>query len=236
MKDFLEPHVIISLAVIAFSFSMVAIVLIIVLRDKISGIYVSRWSLEIRMNFIMVWSKIVDKIERIDMNTSKSVRKATNRQMILDPEKYGMSTAVMLVIEKANQPLVNAAYENHHTRELEADTAAYLSDKVHDILEGVQIWKKNFPELTDERVEAFAYHWLKTILLPKLRRACIEKVTYYTSKINGRDVSNGVKEMLTGYRDKNLRYIEMIDKLAACPNVGEKSAIFTPAPTKRGEL
>jgi len=227
MKEFLEPHVIISLAVIAFSLSMVAIVLIVVLRDKISGIHVSRSGVDIRMNDIMVWSKIIDEIERIDSNTAVAIRKATNRQMILDPEKYGMSADVMLAIEKANQPLVNAAYENHHTRQIESDADVYLSNKAHDIFESVQIWRKHFPELTEKRSKAFACHWLKTILLPPLRRACAEKVSYYNSQIKRGSVSNSVKEMLAGYRDKNLRYIENIDKLAACPSIEEKSSIFS---------
>jgi len=38
---------------------------IIVLRDKISGVYVSRSSLEIRTNDVPVWKQIAQKIERI---------------------------------------------------------------------------------------------------------------------------------------------------------------------------
>ena len=234
MKELFEPHVIISLAVIIGSLSMVAIVLIIVLRDKISGIHVSRSGVEIRTNDTMVWSKIVDKIERIDANVSNSIRKATTRLMILDPEKHGMSAEVMLAIEKANLPLIYAAYENHHARKLEANADVYLLDKSYDIFEAVQIWQKHFPELTSERTKAFAYHWLKTILLPALRQACVEKVTFYTTQIERRGVSNSVKEMLSECRDKNLRYIKCIDELEACPNVGEKSAIFAPAQTKGG--
>jgi len=225
MKEFFEPTVITSLAVIAFSLSIVAIVLIIALRDKISGVHVSRTGVEIRTNNTIVWSKIVDEIEQIDMRTFKSIRKATTRLMILNPEKHGMSAEVMLVIREANQPLIYAAYENHHTRELESDSDLYLSDKAHDIVEAVQIWKGHFPELTSERSKAFACHWLKTILLPKLRRACVEKVTYYTSQSERSEVSSSVKEMLVGCCKKNQRYIKTIDELAACPNIGEKSRV-----------
>jgi len=237
MKELFEPHVIISLAVIAFSLSMVAIVLIIVLRDKISGIHVSRSGVEIRTNDTVVWSKIVDKIERIDASASNSIRKATTRLMILDPEKYGMSAEVMLAIEKANLPLIYAAYENHHTRKLEANADVYISDKAYDIFEAVQIWRKHFPELTGERTKAFAYHWLKTILLPALRLACVEKVTFYATQIERRSVSNSVKEMLLECRDKNSKYIKCIDKLAACPDISGKSSVFLRGEqNKRGEL
>ena len=226
MKEFLEPPVIISLAVIVGSISMVAITLIIVLRDKISGVHVSRAGLEIRTNDVPAWSKVVDKIERIDANTAKSIRKATARLMIIDPEKYGMSPEAMLVIREANQPLIYAAYENHHTRELKSDTNVYLADKAQDVADTVRIWRKHFPELTDDKCDAFACHWLKKILLPNLRRACDIKVAYYTSQIERKETSNTVKAILTGCRDKNLAYIKCIDQLAACPDIGEKSSIF----------
>jgi hypothetical protein len=52
--------------------------------------------------------------------------------MIVDPEKYGMSTDAKFVILLANQPLIHAAYENHHTREIASD------DKPADSLPPIQ--------------------------------------------------------------------------------------------------
>jgi len=230
MKEFFEPHVIISLAVMVGSISMVAMTLIIVLRDKISGVFVSRTGVEIRTNDISAWSKVVDKIERIDSGTSKSIRKATTGLEILNPEEHEMSADAMLVILKANQPLIGAAHENHHTRELLSDGGdAYIADKTRDIIEVIRHRRILFPELTNEKSEAFACLWLKKILLPNLRRACVEKVTYYTSKIAQSDLSKSVKEMLAGCRDKNVRYLDCIDKLAARPDIDESIARFYPA-------
>jgi len=226
MKEFLEPHVMISLAVIIGSCSMVGITLIIVLRDKISGVHVSRTGVEIRTNDVPAWSKIVDKIERIDANTAKSIRKATARLMVIDPEKYSMSPEAMLVIREANQPLIYAAYENHHTRELESDANVYLADKAQDVWDAVRIWRHHFPELTDEKCEAFACHWLKRILLSNLRKACGEKVAYYTSQLERHDISGTVKVILTGCREKNQAYIQRINQLAMCPDISEKSSVF----------
>jgi len=226
MKEFLEPHVMISIAVIVGSISMVAITLIIVLRDKISGVFVSRTGVEIRTNDVPAWSKIVDTIEWIDSHTCKTIRKATARLMILDPVKNGMSPEALLAIREANQPLIYAAYENHHTRELESDADVYLADKSQDISEAVQIWQQQFPELTDEKCEAFACHWLKKILLPNLRKACGEKVAYYNWQLEQHNVSGTVKVILSGCRDKNLVYIKCIDQLATCPDIGAKSSVF----------
>jgi len=227
MKAFLEPHVIISLAVIVVAISMVAITLLIVLRDKISGVHVSRTGVEIHTNDVPAWSKIVDAIERIDSNTYKTLRKATARLMILNPDKLGKSADVMLVIREANLPLIYAAYENHHTREIESDTEAYIADKAQDISEAVRFCREQFPELTDEKCEAFACHWLRKILLPILRKACGEKVTYYNSQLEKHDMSSTVKTILSGCRIKNLDYIKCIDRLAMCPNIAEKSSIFS---------
>ena len=231
MKQFLEPHVIISLAVIIGSLSVVATALIVVLRDKISGVYVSRGSVEIHTNDVSVWSKIVDTIEQIDANTHKSIRKTTTGLMIIDPDKYDLSEKAMLIIREANQPLVHAAYENHHTRALKADADAYLVDKTHDIAEAVRIWKKHFPELTDQKFDAFACYWLKRVLLPNLRRACHEKVDYYKSQMNRADIGKTIKTILAGCLAKNLEYVQCIDDLAARPDLMEKSSIFYPIPT-----
>jgi hypothetical protein len=133
MKEFLEPYMIVSIAIIIGSFSA-ATTLFIVLRDRLSGVRVSRTGVEVRTNDVPAWSKIVDTIERIDANTAKAIRKATARLMILDPKKYNMSAEAMLVIREANLPLIYAAYENHHTRELESDADAYLADKAQDSL------------------------------------------------------------------------------------------------------
>ena len=235
MKELLEPHVIISLAVIIGSLSIVAITFIIVLRDKISGVFVSRTGVEIRTNDIPDWSKIAAETDLIDENNCKSIRKATARLMILDPEEHGTSAETMLAIREANLPLIYAAFENHHTRELKADADAYLEDKAQDIAEAVQIFQTHFPELSVETSDAFACHWLKKILLPNLRRACGEKIAYYTSQLRRSDISKTVKEMLTECRIKNVDYIACIDQLAMRHDIGEKSSIFIRHRPERGE-
>ena len=235
MNTFFDPNVMIPLAVIIGSLSMVAITLIVVLRDKISGVHVSRAGVEIHTNDVPVWSKVVDTIERVDANTCKAIRKGTAELMILDPEKYDMSAEVMLVIREANQPLIYAAYENHHTRELDADANVYLADKAKDISIAVRVWKQYFPELSDEKCEAFACYWLRKVLLPNLRRACVEKVAYYTFQIDRHDVSSTVKEILKGCLSKNEGYIRCIDTLVACPDFMVKSSAFYPAPIQGGE-
>ena len=227
MNTFFDPYVMIPLAVIIGSLSMVAITLIVVLRDKISDVHVSRAGVEIRTNDVPVWSQVVDTIERIDANTCKAIRKGTSELMILDPEQYGMSAEVMLVIREANQPLIYAAYENHHTRELDADAGIYLADKAKDISIAIRVWKKHFSELSDEKCEAFACDWLRKVLLPNLRRACIEKMAYYTFQMDRNDVSSTVKEILKGCLHKNERYIRCIDTLAACPNLTVKDFILS---------
>jgi hypothetical protein len=235
MKEFLDPHVLIPLAVIVGSLSTVAITLIIVLRDKISNVHVSRTGFEIRTDDVPVWNRIEDKIDRIDSSTCKTIRKATTALMILDIDKNGMSTEAMLINEKANQPLVYAAYENHHTRELDADADAYLADKASDIFAAVRIGETHFPELTEENSNAFACYWFKRVLLPNLRRACVEKVAYYTSQLERSAASNTIKEMLIVRRKKNEKYIKRIDELAVRQDIAEKSSIFYPVQTKRGE-
>jgi hypothetical protein len=232
MKQLLEPHVIISLAVIIGSLSMAAMTLIIVLREKISGVFVSRSGVSIHTTDLSDYSKAVDQIDRIDSDTHQAIRKATTGLMIIDPETHDMSAEVLLAILGANQPLVCATFENQHTRALKADADAYLASKALDISAAVRIVKKHFPELTDDRCNAFACHWLKKILLPNLRRACYEKAAYYKSQINRTGVSKTVKAILEECLAKNLDYIKCFDMLALRPDIAEKSSIFYTVPTK----
>jgi hypothetical protein len=231
IEKLLEAYIAIPLSIIAlFAISTgigFGISLAYWLRDRISGVFVSKTGVQIHTNDVPVWSRIVDRIERIDSNASKSIRKATTRLMILDPDKYGMSAEVMLVNRDTNQPLIFAAYENHHTRELISDSGkTYLADKTHDISESVRIWKKHFPELTDKVAENHVCVWLKSALLPNLRRACVEKVTYYSKQIDRFDVSKTLKEILVGCRDKNLLYIKCIDALLLRPDIRDSSSII----------
>jgi hypothetical protein len=62
MQELLNPHVLMPLAVIIGSLSLVAMTLIIVLRDKISDVHVSRAGVEIRTNQSIpsLWDSGVD--------------------------------------------------------------------------------------------------------------------------------------------------------------------------------
>ena len=218
-EKLLEPYILVPLVILAIFVTSVGVGLGIAvtywLRDRISGVFVSKTGVQIHTNDVPVWSKIVDKIEFIDSSTAKAIRKATTRLVIIDPEKYGMSAEVMIVNRDANQPLVNAAYENHHTRELKSNADAYLLDKAHDIFDAVQNGRKHFPELTYTAVQNYVCRWLETALLPNLRRACVEKVAYYNEQIERPEVSKTIREILIGCRDKNLHYIQCIDELFA---------------------
>jgi hypothetical protein len=205
--------------------SVGVVTLIVVLRDKISGVHVSRTGVEVRTNDIPVWSQVVDTIERIDSDTRKTVRKGTTRLMILG--LHETSADAMVVNRDAVFQLVCATYDNHHTREIAADDGdIYLACKAHDVFTAVRVGRKHFPELTYERAEVFVCYWFKRILLPALLRACKEKVAYYSSQIDGNEVSNSIKMILQRCRKKNVDYITLFDELVRRSDLEEKSGIL----------
>jgi hypothetical protein len=177
-----------------------------------------------------VWSRIVDRIDGIDSGTKKNVRKATAGLMIIDPEQYKMSAESMLAIRDANQPLIDAACDNHYTRELDIDADAYINDKTYDIFRAMRFWKEQFPELTEKRSEAHACYWFKKILLPNVRRACAEKIMYYKEQMRDKNVSKNIKTILDECLTKNERYIVKIDQMFERPDIAEKSSIFNKVP------
>jgi hypothetical protein len=242
VEKFLEAYIAIPIAIIAvFVISAgigFGIALAYWLRDRISGVSVSRTGMQIHTNDVPVWSKIVDKIDRIDASMSKSIRKITTRLMILDPDKHGTSADVMLVVWKANLPLIYATYENHHTREMFSDGGnAYLADKVHDVLDSVWIWGKRFPEITEKVAREHVCCWMKEALLPNMRRESIEKIVYYNRQINRSDVSKTLREILVECRDKNQRYVQCIDEFVIRPDIQESSSIiYSPRMSQESEM
>ena len=76
------------------------------LRNRVSEMRLSRSGVQIHTNDVQVWSSIGDRIRDIDMTISKSIRKGTERLMILNPEKHGVSAEVMLVNQKATQRIL----------------------------------------------------------------------------------------------------------------------------------
>ena len=206
--------------------SVGVVTLIVVLRDKISGVHVSRTGVEVRTNDIPAWSQVVDTIEGIDSDTRKTVRKGTTRLMMLNIEEHDTSADAMVVNRDAVFQLVCATYDNHHTREIAADGGdIYLACKSQDVFAAVRMGKKLFPELTYERAEIFVCYWFKRILLPALLRACKEKVTYYTALIDGNESSKSIKMILQRCRKKNEDYIKLFDELSKRFDLEEQSAM-----------
>jgi hypothetical protein len=208
--------------------SVGVVALVWALKDKLSSIHVSRSTFDIHTNDILVWTETTDEIGRIDAQTRKAVRKATTSLMIIDPETYDTSAEASLVVWKANVPLIYSAYENHHTRELAVDggAEAYIADKIHDIAESLQILRKQFPKLTDKTIDSYTLFWIRKILIPNLRRACVEKITHYQSQIKRNDISKPLKFIFENCLTKNEQYILHFDELVERSDIQIQSSIF----------
>jgi len=228
MTHMMEELIIPIICVASIVGSVGIITIILVLRDKITGVYVNRKGMEITTNDLPEWSGIVDYIERIDSNSERAIRKGTSSMTILDPEKYGTEAEVMLVNWKANQPLIYAAYENHHTREISTDVNVYIEDQIQDVQEAVRIEARHIEDLTSTRIDSFVGFWFKRILLPNVKKACNEKIAYYKLKLADRHVSQTLKTILAECLQKNEGYITLIEELLIRPDITGKSSIFYP--------
>jgi hypothetical protein len=118
------------------------------LNGKISDIVVSRSGFRLHTNSGMVVYEVMGKIEQIDSDTKKAMRQSTEMLTILPPEKYGTSTDVMMINMQANMPLFYAAYENHHTRDIQTRGAdRYCIEKVYEILSTIRFYVPKYPDL-----------------------------------------------------------------------------------------
>jgi len=205
-----------------------AIVFIIVLRDKITGILVSRAGVEVRTNDVAVWCGFTDDIKHIDSTAQNSIARATTGLEIIDPESYDMSDSALLMNYAANQPLLCATYANDHTRKIVADRGrAYLADKTNDVAKAIKPHKNKFPGLDYDRAEAHVCQWFKKIVIPHVRKACLEKMEMYQTLMDDSKVNRSLKEIFSDRLQRNKTYIDCINALDGREDISEKSAIFT---------
>jgi hypothetical protein len=197
------------------------------LRGKVSDIVLSRAGLRVHTNSWAVMFEIMSNVDQTGAFYQKAMRKATAGLTLLDIEKYDMSTDAMLINREANILLMHAVTDNHHTSELEPDgIEAYIADKVHDISIAIRVWRKKFPELPNELIEDYVCHWLKTVVLPNIRRACNEELRFYNSLLKKNSIIEALKEKIRELIKKNEGYVENIVKLTERFGNAEKSTIF----------
>jgi len=229
MKELLMvPGMTTFLTASVMTFGVVAIVCIIVLRDKITGILVSRAGVEVRTNDVAVWCGFTDEIKHIDSTTQNSIARATTGLEIIAPESYDMSDSALLMNYAANQPLLCATYANDHTRKIAADGGhAYLADKTNDVAKALKPHKNKFPGLDHDRAEAHVCQWFKKIVIPHVRRACLEKIEMYKKLMNDSKVNRSLKEIFADRLQRNIQYINRINALDGREDIERKSAVFT---------
>jgi hypothetical protein len=184
------------------------------LRGKISDIILSRsGGLRIHTNSPMIVFELMGKIEQIDSETKKEMRKATEALTIMPLKKFGMKTEVMLFNFMANRPLLNASHENHITREIKDSGAdKYITEKIDEVLSEVQFWAQQFPELP-EMVESFVYLWTKRVLIPNIRRSCNDKLAYYRKLYSRTNIIDSLREEVLVWIKKNEEYLECLEEL-----------------------
>jgi len=201
--------------------------IIVLLRHSLTELSVTRSGFTAKMNNNPVTFEIMGEIERIDSEMRRSIREATTDLELMDTEKHGTSTEVRMVNLVANQPLVNSAYENHHTRELsEAGADGYLENKANSVRKAVKAWKKDVAALRDELINAYVYYWASTAVMPNVRRSCEDKLTYYKKLLRRYDVGESVKDNIRLWIEKNEGYLHHLEKLAERSDIIKKSSIF----------
>ena len=206
---------------------IVVMTAMVLFRDKITSIFMSRTGVEVRMNDVAVWCEFTDAIKRIDSAGQNAIARSTIELEIVDPELYDMSDSAMLVNYKANQPLICATYANDHARKIAADCGnAYLADKTNDVAKAIKPHKNKLPGLTYDLADAHVCHWFKEIVIPHVRNTCLEKIELYTKLINDSKVNRSLKEIFEDRLRRNNGYIECIDHCNKREDITVKSSIF----------
>jgi hypothetical protein len=201
--------------------------IVYLLHPSLTEFSVTRQGITAKMNNNPVQFEIMGTIERIDSDTKQAIRKETVELELMNTEKYGTSSDILTVNLVANQPLIHSAYENHHTRELsDAGTDRYIDNKTNDVRKAVKKWQKDMPALTDNMINAYVWHWARTVVIPNVRRACNEKLSYYKSLLKRGDICELVKDHIRDWIEKNEKYEKRLDELYERSDIINKSTIF----------
>jgi len=152
-------------------------------------------------------------------------------------DKYGIKTEILLYNLMANQPLFNACYENHITRELIKKREDnydgtnyyhgvdhYIDEKIEEVLLAVQASQTQYPELP-ELAESLVYRWTKRALIPNIRRSCTEKLAYYHRLQKRTDIIEKLRIEVSVWIDKNEKYLDCLDELSQRSAIREQSNI-----------
>jgi hypothetical protein len=190
--------------------------------------------LRFHMNSVSEFAKITGRLKDIDSRTARSIRQGTTGLPLLDPIKYGVNAEVMIVNDEAVDPLVYAAYENNHTKELANENGddrdkkyeVYLQNKATDVYNNIKNWKVKFPEITMKLCDGFVYHWTVKVLIPNLLKACNEKIDFYENELERKDLSDTIQSMLNDLLQKNKGYIKCLGVLAELSEFQIKSGQF----------
>ena len=193
----------------------VGIGLIFFLRHTLTELIITRNSLTVRTNNDSIQLEIAGRLERIDSDTRRAIRKKTTELELLDTKKHGTSFEVLAVNMVANQPLVHSAYENHHTRELKKALGAdqYIGVVAIEIWKAVKQWKSDVLDLNEKMVEDYACRWVQTAIIPKVKAACEEKLIYYGHLLARNDISESIKIHIRSWISKNKEYLEDLTEL-----------------------
>lgn len=184
------------------------------LRRSLSGLFISKNGVKIITNTLPIYFEITGKLERIDSSTKKAIRKATVGMSIADTAVHGFSQDICMINHAATLPLIYAAYENHHTRELsDSGASSYIKEKAYDVREAVKLWRAEMPWLDNGLVNAYIGLWIQEAVVPHVTHACKEKIAYYKSMLERQDIVESMQDLLKTWIEKNEKYLKSLEEL-----------------------
>jgi hypothetical protein len=197
------------------------------LRHSLTELTVTRGSIKLLANNNTIQFEVGGTLEHIDADTRKKIRKETTQLELLDTEKYGTNATVEMINLISLQPLIHAASENHHCRELTAEGAlGYIKEKTDEVWSKIQHYPDDTLNINYKNVHAFVCYWIKNIVIPRVRESVSKKLEYYESLLLRDDIGNIVKKHINLWIAKNNKYQENIDELSFHTDINEQSTIF----------
>jgi len=196
--------------------TFMALAVLWALRDRITGISVSRQD-----GFRLITGDadlILDlhgKLDPIDHYCMTQIAEHTELMELLPVTKQS-TLRTAFINQLANETLRVSAYANHHARELQSDYIAYCEKRLIRIHSRIHrfLWLLKGEKPDAEIIARYLERWLLLVVMPPVLDACKKKVAYYDSLLMLRkNISVSLQHSIQGWRDKNSKYIETLTAL-----------------------
>jgi len=202
------------------------------MRKTLHNVTLGKSGIQLSNGDVEMVLELHNRLEPIDHKCMTHIAENTDLLDLVEVTRH-CTIHTLLINQLARETLKISAYSNHHARELQTDYMLYCERKLGSIFAKLNrycwILESEVPE--SRTIGRFVSRWLHYVVIPPVISACEKKISFYDGLLRRRNISEARREDITGWRKKNVEYIEnlrvIVDKLSGESGILDESKIIT---------